>query len=145
MISVFLVTREPIWLFAHQAITGLTALFLLWAAVLFSSDPPWQRALSVVPGDGDRLGVVQRADDGRHGARRHLERRAHVGGFAVDGLVYWRTASLRGSTGARLLAFTFWLWGLHHLDYPLLRVSARRCCTACSWTSCSSSLRPSER
>ena len=37
------------------------------------------------------------------------------------GVVYWRTAGERGSPGARMLAWTFWLWGLHHLDYPLLR------------------------
>ena len=39
LISIFLVTRHPAWLFAHQAVTGLTALFLLWAALLFSRDP----------------------------------------------------------------------------------------------------------
>jgi signal transduction histidine kinase len=37
------------------------------------------------------------------------------------GFVYWRTWRERHSTGAMLLAVTFWLWGLHHLDYPLLR------------------------
>jgi signal transduction histidine kinase len=37
------------------------------------------------------------------------------------GFVYWRTWRERDSTGAMLLAVTFWLWGLHHLDYPLLR------------------------
>ena len=35
-ISVFIVDRREVWLFAHQAATGLTALLLLWAALQFS-------------------------------------------------------------------------------------------------------------
>src|SRR6266850_2949504 len=35
-IVTFLLTREPIWLFAHQVATGWTALALLWGALVFS-------------------------------------------------------------------------------------------------------------
>src|SRR5438874_10633427 len=35
-ISAFLLTRHPGWLFAHQALTGFTALLLLAAALQFS-------------------------------------------------------------------------------------------------------------
>src|SRR5205823_8402381 len=37
------------------------------------------------------------------------------------GLVFWRRRRQGESLGAVMLAWTFTLWGLHHLDYPLLR------------------------
>jgi signal transduction histidine kinase len=37
------------------------------------------------------------------------------------GWVFWRHRRVARSGGATLLAVTFTLWGLHHLDYPLLR------------------------
>jgi signal transduction histidine kinase len=37
------------------------------------------------------------------------------------GVVFWRHRGRAGSRGATVLAVTFTLWGLHHLDYPLLR------------------------
>src|SRR5439155_9378186 len=37
------------------------------------------------------------------------------------GLVFWNQHRRAPSTGSLLLASTFTLWGLHHLDYPLLR------------------------
>jgi signal transduction histidine kinase len=36
-------------------------------------------------------------------------------------LVFWRYRQRVPSGGATVLAWTFLLWGLHHLDYPLLR------------------------
>jgi signal transduction histidine kinase len=36
-------------------------------------------------------------------------------------LVFWRYRARVPSGGALLLAWTFTLWGIHHLDYPLLR------------------------
>jgi len=35
--------------------------------------------------------------------------------------VFMRQDRAVPSTGARLLSWAFLLWGLHHLDYPLLR------------------------
>jgi signal transduction histidine kinase len=37
------------------------------------------------------------------------------------GWVFYRHWRLVGSTGAGILAWSFILWGLHHLDYPFLR------------------------
>src|SRR5206468_1321271 len=37
------------------------------------------------------------------------------------GIVFWRRGRTGDSHGATLLTWTFVLWGLHHLDYPLLR------------------------
>ncbi len=121
MISVFLVTRQPVWLFAHQAATGFTALFLLWGALLFSRNIAWRRGYLLLPVAAlawawfSVLVVHNMAVAGISSA-------VLMSGVSLwTGLVYWRTASERHSSGARLLAWTFWLWGLHHLDYPLLR------------------------
>lgn len=37
------------------------------------------------------------------------------------GYVFWKHRRRTRSTSATVLAATFVLWGLHHLDYPLLR------------------------
>ena len=37
------------------------------------------------------------------------------------GGVFWRQAGRTASLGTRMLAWTYTLWGLHHLDYPILR------------------------
>jgi signal transduction histidine kinase len=121
MISIYLVTREPIWLLAHQTITGFTALMLLWAALLFSRDLPWRRIYLVFP-----LATLVWAWFSvtvmRNMAVAGASSAALMSGVSLwTGVVYWRTARSRGSTGALVLAWTFWLWGLHHLDYPLLR------------------------
>jgi signal transduction histidine kinase len=36
-------------------------------------------------------------------------------------VVFWKSGRRVPSTGATVLAWAFLLWGLHHLDYPLLR------------------------
>jgi len=120
-ISVFIVTRAPVWLFAHQAITGLTALFLLWAALLFSRDVPWRRVYLVAP-----VAVLAWAWISvmvmQNMAVAGLSSAMLMSAVSLwTGFVYWRTARERRSPGAEMLAWTFWLWGVHHLDYPLLR------------------------
>jgi signal transduction histidine kinase len=37
------------------------------------------------------------------------------------GIVFWRYRRRVPSAGATILAWSFSLWGLHHLDYPLIR------------------------
>jgi signal transduction histidine kinase len=121
LISIFIVTRHPVWLFAHQTVTGFTALFLLWAALLFSRDLRWRPAYLLFPVAmvlWAWYGVMVMGNMALAGASSA----ALMSGVSLwTGVVYWRTARERGSAGARLLAWTFWLWGLHHLDYPLLR------------------------
>src|SRR5207247_1130543 len=36
-------------------------------------------------------------------------------------VVFWRHRRTGDPVGSTVLAWTFFLWGLHHLDYPLLR------------------------
>jgi len=121
VISIFLVTRQPVWLFAHQAITGFTALFLLWAALLFSREIRWRPVYLLLPLAA--LGWAWVSVMGmRNMAVAGTSSAALMSAVSLwTGVVYWRTARERGSPGARMLAWTFWLWGLHHLDYPLLR------------------------
>ncbi|HEY6866904.1 MAG TPA: sensor histidine kinase [Candidatus Eisenbacteria bacterium] len=120
-ISAYLVTRRDIWLFAHQAVTGLTALLLLWAALQFSQNRPWHRRyawLAVLPVAWGWTAIF-------------VIRDFVVGGITAaallsavtlwTGIVFVRHWRHSRSTGAGMLAATFLLWGLHHLDYPLLR------------------------
>jgi signal transduction histidine kinase len=120
-ISAFLVTRREVWLFAHQALTGLTALLLLAAALQFSHGLILRRRYAL-------LGAVAVA---WAWYATLVMRSMAVAGlssslllFAVTlwtGVVFAQHARRVPSGGARLLAWTFVLWGLHHLDYPLLR------------------------
>jgi len=120
-ISAYLVTRDEIWLFAHQAVTGLTALLLLWAAIQFSQNQPWRRRyawLAVLPIAWGWIAI-------------YVIRDFVVGGIAAaallsgvtlwTGIVFSRHWRETRSAGAGVLSLTFVLWGLHHLDYPLLR------------------------
>jgi signal transduction histidine kinase len=43
------------------------------------------------------------------------------GATAWTGWVFWRHHRIVSSSGAQLLAIAFFAWGLHHLDYPILR------------------------
>ncbi len=120
-ISAFLVTRQEVWLLAHQLATGATALLLLWAAIQFSRGTAsrWQ-------GWGVALAAAGWIALSVYG----------VGNFAIGGIsaavalsavtlwtgyVFWRHHRRTGSVSAMVLAGVFLLWGLHHLDYPLLR------------------------
>ncbi len=120
-ICVFLVRRETVWLFLHQAVTGLSALLLLLAALQFSGRVRWRPAYLGL--GALAIGWAALAIFG-------------IGNMAVAGLssavllsavtlwtgqVFWRYQRQVGSRGAGVLALTFTLWGLHHLDYPLLR------------------------
>ena len=120
-ISAYLVSRRAGWLFAHQVATGGTALLLLWAALQFSQGTTSRR---------QRIGL---------GVAAALWVPLSLYGltnFAVGGLtsatalsavtlwtsyVFWRHRRRTRVVSATVLAWTFLLWGLHHLDYPLLR------------------------
>ncbi len=121
LISVFLATRQVAWLLAHQLATGGTALLLLWASLQFSQEQVlrWQRlamAAAAVLWIGVSLyGVQTFAVSGLASA---------IALSAVTwwtALVFWRHRRLTRSRSTTVLAGTFALWGLHHLDYPLLR------------------------
>jgi signal transduction histidine kinase len=120
-ISVFLVTRDDWWLFAHQAVTGLTALLLLWAAIQFSLNRPWHRRylwLAVLPVVWGAIAIFAIRDFVVGGITAAALLSAVTLWTGVVFFRYWRRTR---SAGAGVLSLTFTLWGLHHLDYPLLR------------------------
>jgi len=120
-ISTYLVTRHERWLFAHQAATDVTALLLLGAALQFSRGQRLTRRWLVFGG----LAIAWAAFEtfGIHSmVIAGIEASVLLSAVTLwTGVVFWRHARRVPSGGAWLLAWTFALWGLHHLDYPLLR------------------------
>jgi signal transduction histidine kinase len=120
-ITSFLATSNWIWLYWHQVVTGWTALALLYAALLFSQQTRWRRwyfALVLFPPVWAYVAIYQ------------LDHFLLAAGPAVLFLslatlwtsrVFFRYRRRVPSSGATLLAVSFGLWGLHHLDYPFLR------------------------
>lgn len=120
-ISAYLVSRNEAWLFLHQVATGGSALLLLWAAVQFSRDTPFRRRyLWVAPAIvlWSWFAVFRLHDPAVAGLSSAVALSAVT---LWTGYVFWRYQRQTGSGSARVLAWTFLLWGLHHLDYPLLR------------------------
>jgi signal transduction histidine kinase len=117
----FLVTAFEPWLYVHQVLTGWTALALLGAALSFSQQIQWRPrylALVLFPPLWSYIAIYR------------LENFFLAAGPAVlflsiatlwTGLAFWRYQRRVGSRAARFVAGVLVLWGLHHLDYPLLR------------------------
>jgi signal transduction histidine kinase len=120
-IGSFLLSGARPWLYVHQVITGLTALALLWAALVFSRGLAWRwRYLGVAlfPPLWSIV-AIYRLDSFLLAAApmvAFLSLATLWSGWTF--LDYHRRVD---SAGARLLAVAFFLWGLHHLDYPFLR------------------------
>ena len=121
LISLYIVSRLEFWLFLHQAVTGLTALLLLWAALQFSRGARWRWSYSW-------LGVAAVAWAFFAIVVVHSMMAAGItaalllsGVTLWTGMVFWRYRQRVHSAGATVLAWAFTLWGFHHLDYPLLR------------------------
>ncbi|HUL70073.1 MAG TPA: histidine kinase [Gemmatimonadales bacterium] len=120
-IIVFLITTAKVWLFWHQIITGWTALTLLWASLVFSRRLRWRWGyglLALFPLVWSYFAIYVLDDfllaAGPAVAFLSLATLWTGVTFARD----WRKTGARGSAH---LAVAFLLWGLHHLDYPLLR------------------------
>ena len=117
----FLITASEPWLYVHQVLTGWTALALLGAALSFSQQIEWRPrylALVLFPPLWSYIAIYR------------LENFFLAAGPAVlflsmatlwTGLAFWRYQRRVGSRAARFVAGVLVLWGLHHLDYPLLR------------------------
>lgn len=120
-IVAFLVKRDLAWLFAHQVLTGLTALALLWAALTYSALATWRAAYLAAPVlvvawsyvaifqlDSFMLAAIP--------AVTFLSLATFWTGWVF--LRQWRRTRSRG---AAVLAGVLFTWALHHLDYPVLR------------------------
>ena len=120
-ITSFLLSGNWIWLYWHQVVTGWTALALLYAALVFAQGVRWRRwylALVLFPPAWSYIAIYR------------LDQFLWAAGPAVlflslatlgTGYAFARYRRRVASSGATLLAISFVLWGLHHLDYPFLR------------------------
>lgn len=123
-ILTYLPTRQPFWLFAHQVATGWTALAILWGALVFSIGARFRRIyllLVLFPPIWSIFAIFhfQERDQFLYAA---LPAVAFLSGATLwTALVFFRFRRHTGSLGAGLLGGAFFLWGLHHLDYPILR------------------------
>ena len=113
--------RNEVWLFLHQALTGITALLLLLAAQQFSSNARWRRRYVVVglaAVGWAAYSVLVMHNMALAGASSVV---LLSGVTLTTGTVFWRHNRMFPSSGARMLAWVYMLWGFHHLDYPFLR------------------------
>ncbi|MBC8086785.1 MAG: GAF domain-containing sensor histidine kinase, partial [Phycisphaerae bacterium] len=120
-ISLFLLSDQRVWLYWHQVTTGWTALVLLWAAIVFLRQPParpWYLLVALFPPLWSWVAIYSLDSFILAALPAVLFLSAAT---AWTGWVFWRHNKMVGSSGARLLAISFALWGLHHLDYPFLR------------------------
>lgn len=117
----FLLSGERVWLYWHQVTTGWTALALLWSAIVFLRQPkarPAYLLFALFPALWSYVAIYE-LDNFLWAA---LPAVLFLSGATMwTGWVFWRHHRIASSTGARLLAISFFLWGLHHLDYPFLR------------------------
>ena len=119
--SAFLVRRDFAFLFLHQAATNISALLLLAAALQLSRGlvlKPWH-ALAVPLAIGwawfSIYGIASMVVAG-------ISATVLLAGVTIwTGIIFWRERARLSRGAAQVLASAFVLWGLHHLDYPLLR------------------------
>ncbi len=123
-ILIYLPLRVPFWLFTHQVATGWTALALLWGALVFSTGARFRRPyllLILFPPIWSAFAIFhfQEQDQFLYAA---LPAVAFLSGATLwTAMVFFRFRRYTGSSGAGVLGAAFFLWGLHHLDYPILR------------------------
>lgn len=120
-IGAFIFTRASVLLYWHQVFTGWTALAVLATALVFSGGfrrRRWHGLAVLFPPVWSYFAVY------------------HLGAYRLasvpmvlflscatlwTGVVFLRYARSTHSTGASVLATAFLVWGVHHLDYPVLR------------------------
>ena len=119
--STFLVRRDMVWLFLHQSATGISALLLLLAALQLSRGlvlRPYHALLvplSIAWAWFTIYGIGSMMVAG-------ITATLLLSGVTIaTGVIFWRERARISSGAAPVLAGAFILWGLHHLDYPLLR------------------------
>ncbi len=121
VIMVFLVTSDRAWLFWHQVITGWTALALLWSAIVFAHETPWRArywVLVAFPLVWSYIAIIK-LDSFQFAAAPAVAFLSAATLWTGVVLLRYRREETRGAS--TLLGWTFLLWGVHHLDYPILR------------------------
>lgn len=120
-IIAFLTTTRRGWLFWHQVVTGWTALALLWAAIVFAHRSLWRSRywlLLAFPLLWSYVAII-RLDNFTLAAVPAV---LFISGATIwTGVVLLRNSRSSTSGTSKLLGWTFLVWGLHHLDYPILR------------------------
>lgn len=119
--SAFLVRRDMVWLFLHQVMTGLSALLLLAAARQLSRGFTWRwwHTLAVPLMAGWAWFTIYGMQSMMVAGITSTVLLASV--TIWTGVVIWRDRTRSASGATRVLTWAFVLWGIHHLDYPLLR------------------------
>jgi signal transduction histidine kinase len=121
VITVFLATADRDWLFWHQVVTGWTALALLWAAVVFAHAAAWRARYSAIvafPLLWSYVAVIK-LDNFQLAAIPAVLFLSLATLWTGIVLLRYRRPETHGAS--TLLGWTFLLWGVHHLDYPILR------------------------
>lgn len=120
----FLASANWLWLYAHQVLTGWTAIALLSAALAWIQKPfprPVLGVLALFPPLWSWIAIYE-LDTFLWAS---LPAVLFLSGATLwTGIVFAthrRRAPRIGGAGPTVLATTFVLWALHHLDYPLLR------------------------
>jgi len=120
-IVVFLHTEGFVWLYWHQVLTGMTALALLWATLVFTKGLEWRwryLGFAAFPVVWSHLAIYEMD----YFLAAALPAVLFLSGAtAGTALAIWRYGRAAASTAAKWLAFALALWALHHLDYPFLR------------------------
>ncbi|HEX7939280.1 MAG TPA: sensor histidine kinase, partial [Gemmatimonadaceae bacterium] len=120
-IAAFLESSVQAWLFVHQVLTGLTALVLLWAALVYTRSVQWRpryAAAVLFPIVWSYVAIYQLESFMAAALPAVLFLSFATLWTARVFLVRWRAT---GSRGAAVLGGVLFVWGLHHLGYPLLR------------------------
>jgi signal transduction histidine kinase len=120
-IIAFLLTAAQPWLFIHQVLTGWTALALLWAALNVNAETAWRPRYGIAllfPLAWSYVAIYQLQSFMLAALPAVLF--LSFATLWTAGVFYKQWRSSR-SPGAAVLAGVLVTWGLHHLDYPILR------------------------
>jgi signal transduction histidine kinase len=120
-IVAFIATGAQPWLFIHQILTGWTALVILWAAVTFMQAARWRAwyTLALVFPLAWSYVAIYRLESFMLAALPAVLFLSFA--TLLTSAVFFRLWRRTRSRGAAILAGVLLTWGLHHLDYPLLR------------------------
>jgi signal transduction histidine kinase len=120
--SAFLVRRDMIWLFLHQSATIVSALLLLVAALQLSRGFRVRPIHALVIPLSLAWAWITIYGIGSMMVAGITTTVLLASVTIATGVVFWRARERVSSrSAATVLAAVFVVWGLHHLDYPLLR------------------------